>query len=92
MQRLLIYSQDGMGLGHLRRTRIIAREILTWQPGCSVLVLADSPATPFFDPVDGIDYVKLPTIVKTGDRSWRPGTLPGSASQLIQLRAKIEMS
>ena len=39
MKRLLIYSQDGMGLGHLRRTRNIAREVLAMQPECQVLAM-----------------------------------------------------
>lgn len=89
MERLLIYSQDGMGLGHLRRTRNIASAILDKDPGRNILIVSDSPATPFFLPLDGIDYLKLPTIVKTGDVTWRPGTLPMGIDEAVQLRAKI---
>ena len=30
--RLLIYSQDGLGLGHLRRTTLLAAEFLASRP------------------------------------------------------------
>ena len=88
MERLLIYSQDGMGLGHLRRTRNIAREVLTWKPGC-ILILADSPVVPFFSPLGGVDYLKLPTIIKTGDVTWQSSILPLNISETVNLRAKV---
>ena len=69
--RLLVYSQDGMGLGHLRRTRNIALELLRRQPDCRVLTVADSPVAPFFTPLPGMAYLKLPTIVKAGPHDWR---------------------
>jgi predicted glycosyltransferase len=72
--RLLVYSQDGMGLGHLRRTRNIALELLAGQPNCTVLTIADSPVAPFFTPLLGMEYVKLPTIVKTGALDWQAGS------------------
>ena len=72
--RLLVYSQDGMGLGHLRRTRNIALELLAGQPQCSVLTIADSPVAPFFAPLPGMAYLKLPTLVKTGAHDWRAGS------------------
>jgi predicted glycosyltransferase len=89
MERLLIYSQDGMGLGHLRRTRNIAREVLAWKPGCSILILADSPVVPFFSPLGGVDYLKLPTIVKTGDVTWQSSMLPLNIAKTVNLRAKV---
>jgi predicted glycosyltransferase len=89
MERLLIYSQDGMGLGHLRRTRNIAREVLAWNPGCSILILADSPVVPFFSPMSGVDYLKLPTIVKTGDVTWQTSMLSLSIAETVNLRAEV---
>ncbi len=90
MKRLVIYSQDGMGLGHLRRTRSIAREVLAWNPDCSILIIADSPATPFFHPpIQGVDYVKLPTIVKISDHTWKPATLPLKIKETMRLRSRL---
>lgn len=87
--RLLVYSQDGLGLGHLRRATNIAAQVLAREPGSNVLVLADSPATPFFDPVPGLDYVKLPTIVKVSRDGWRPAQLSFGVEEAIRLRAAI---
>jgi predicted glycosyltransferase len=69
--RLLVYSQDGQGLGHLRRTRNIALELLARAPDSRVLALADSPQAPFFDPVAGLDYATLPPVEKAGHGTWR---------------------
>ncbi len=89
MRRLLVYSQDGLGLGHLRRTSSIAEEILRRRPDCSVLIIADSPAPPPFDLLTGVDYLKLPTVVKTGSTAWRSGMLRLEVGETIGLRAKL---
>jgi predicted glycosyltransferase len=86
--RLLIYSQDGTGLGHLRRTRTIAQEILARDPTCSILALADSPVAPFFSVPNGMDYLKLPSVKKRhGD--WQTNTLPLDMRDLVNLRARV---
>jgi predicted glycosyltransferase len=74
----MIYSQDGMGLGHLRRTHNIAQEIIAQASQSEILVLADSPVAPFFAPVRGIRYRKLPTILKERGFRWR--TIDGGSS------------
>ena len=89
MRRLLIYCQDGMGLGHLRRARNIAAEVVARAPGCAVLVASDSPAVPFFSPLPGVDHLKLPTLVKTGSASWRAGGLSLDVAQTVRLRAQL---
>lgn len=94
MKRLLMYSQDGMGLGHLTRSSNVAREVLARAPGCDVLILADSPATSLLAARNGIDVLKLPTIVKTGSASWkatswRNGSLHSDMRQIVALRAKL---
>ncbi len=87
--RLLMYSQDSMGLGHLRRNRNLAAAVLERTPDASVLVVADSPATPFFAPVPGVDYLKLPTIVKTGDAEWKTASLPVAVADAVRLRGRL---
>src|SRR5213594_2641577 len=88
-RRILMYSQDGLGLGHLRRARNIACEVLTIDPDCSILVVADSPATPFFSVIQGVDYLKLPTVVKRGVDLWRAETLQLETDELVSLRAAL---
>ncbi len=89
MMRVLMYSQDGMGLGHLRRACNIAREILARAPNSAILVISDSPAVSFFPPLNGMDYLKLPTIVKTGDTTWRTGSLAHDIGATIKLRSHL---
>lgn len=89
MRRLFVYSQDGMGLGHLRRTLNIAAEVVERVPGCSVLVVSDSPAVPFFAPVPGVDHLKLPTIVKTDGARWRTGGLTLAVEDTLRLRTGL---
>lgn len=92
--RLLMYSQDGAGLGHLRRAGNIAQAVLSRAPGSDVLILSDSPTTPLLPAIRGLDYVKLPTIVKCGrvssrKSSWRASTLSLGLERTLELRRAL---
>jgi predicted glycosyltransferase len=92
--RLLVYSQDGKGLGHLRRTGNIAERVLARVPDANVLTVADSRATPVVPPLPGMDYLKLPTILKTGrsssaPSSWETATLPLPIRETLRLRQTL---
>ena len=78
-----------MGLGHLRRTYNIATEVLARKPDSSILIMCDSPATPFFVPLQGMDYLKLPTIVKRSRDEWQTNTLPLDIKDVLELRSKL---
>ncbi|HZH12002.1 MAG TPA: hypothetical protein VEZ24_16745, partial [Microvirga sp.] len=41
--RVLIYSHDTFGLGHLRRSRAIANAIVGERPDASVVIISGSP-------------------------------------------------
>jgi predicted glycosyltransferase len=84
-----MYSQDGNGLGHLRRSFNIARDVRARNPRCDILIVADSPAVSIVGTTPGIDLIKLPTIVKTGSSSWETATLSVSARSLVKLRAQL---
>jgi predicted glycosyltransferase len=87
MRRLMIYSQDGLGLGHLRRTSNIARAVLERAPDCAVLVVSDSPVSPFFSSLSGTDHLKLPTIIKEGE-VWH-NRLPLTLHETLHLRSRL---
>src|SRR5437870_7552654 len=89
MRRLLMYSQDGNGLGHLRRSFNIATELRRRNPRCDVLIVADSPAASIVGSAPGIDLVKLPTILKTGTTTWTSATLAMPARRLLRMRAQL---
>jgi predicted glycosyltransferase len=87
--RLLIYSQDGLGLGHLRRTSLLAAEFLTARPGASVLTVSDSPMGQVFPMPPGHDYLKLPSIRKAGPGDWRPMSLSAPYADVHAMRQEI---
>ena len=84
--RLLIYSQDGFGLGHQRRTTSLADEFLRSCPGASVLTVSDSPLGKFFSSAQGHDFCKLPSVRKVGPGHWRPVSLTSSFSDVLDMR------
>lgn len=86
--RLLIYSQDGLGLGHLRRTTSIANEFLRVSPDAAVLTVSDSPLGTFFGMAPNHDYLKLPSILKTGS-TWQALSLPLTSSELLDMRRDL---
>jgi predicted glycosyltransferase len=94
MKRVLLYSQDGLGLGHLRRSSNIGHEILSRDPECNGLILADSPASSYVPQRPGLEVLKLPTIVKTGrasarTSSWHSWALHLDIRQVLRLRASV---
>lgn len=72
--RLMMYSQDGLGLGHMRRTTSIANQIVRANPDTAVMTMADSRLGQFFESSTNHDYLKLPSIVKAGPGDWRSGS------------------
>src|SRR5919201_5772378 len=87
--RIAIYSQDGLGLGHLRRTTLIGRRLLEAAPDSAVLLFADSPVGPIFALPPGMDCVKLPSILKINAGEWRPTSLPIPTTDLQRLRSEL---
>jgi predicted glycosyltransferase len=87
--RIAIYSQDSLGLGHLRRTTLIGRRLLDAAPDSAVLLFADSPVAPFFELPDGMDCVKLPSMLKVDAGQWRPTSLPIPTADLQHLRSGL---
>jgi predicted glycosyltransferase len=91
-----MYTQDGMALGHLRRSTNIAREVLRLAPEANILIIADSPGISSFPIPNGVDFLKLPAIhsnVAMGGTSlsdWRVTSLPTlSIESIIGLRTRI---
>ena len=87
--RIATYSQDGLGLGHMRRTHLIARQLLHLCPTASVLTLSDSQLGQFFTPAPNHDYVKLPSIVKDGPGQWRASNLNLPFAAVSELRQEL---
>ena len=65
--RVLIYSHDTIGLGHLRRSRAIANSLVEKYDDLSVLILSGSPIIGSFDFSNRVDYVRIPGVIKLKD-------------------------
>jgi predicted glycosyltransferase len=87
--RLLVYSQDGLGLGHQRRTTLLAEEFLRASAGASALTVSDSPLGRFFTAGIGHDYCKLPSVCKNGPGDWSPVSLASSFPDVLAVRSAM---
>jgi len=87
--RIAIYSQDGFGLGHLRRNSVIGQHLLEAMPKSKVLLFADSPVAPFFQLPRGMDHIKLPSIKKVRAGKWQPTHLRIEIKHLQRMRAEL---
>jgi len=64
--RVLIYSHDTFGLGHLRRCRTIAHSLVDLEKDMSVIILTGSPIIGSFNFRARVDFIRIPgVIVKT---------------------------
>lgn len=87
--RILMYSHDTIGLGHMRRNANIAREILRVRADASVLMLLGCPTGLVFDLPTGVDFVKLPSLVKQSRDEWRPDRLNITSERARDLRERL---
>jgi predicted glycosyltransferase len=60
--RILLYSHDTFGLGNIRRTLLLAQELIDQYPKAAVLLITGSQMIHSFRIPDGIDYIKLPCL------------------------------
>ena len=62
--RILMYSHDTFGLGHLRRCRAIAHSLVEDYSGLSILIVSGSTIAGAFDYRARVDFVKIPSVIK----------------------------
>ena len=62
--RILMYSHDTFGLGHLRRCRTIAHALVERFKGLHILIVSGSPIAGAFDFKARVDFVKIPSVIK----------------------------
>ena len=85
-ERILLYSHDSYGLGHLRRTLTLAGALVERRRDASVLVVSGSPCATHFPLPRGVDIVKLPSITKDEHGDYTPRCLPGGLDLVQRLR------
>ena len=83
--RILMYSHDTFGLGHLRRCRTIAHALVDKYKGLNVLIISGSQIAGAFDFKARVDFVKIPSVIKlySGDYT--------SISEHIDIKETLQM-
>ncbi len=88
-KRVLIYSHDSFGLGHLRRCREIAHTLAEAQSSLSVLILSGSPIIGSFDFRARVDFVRVPGVIKLRNGEYTSLMLHIDVEQTLAMRASI---
>ncbi|MEN8165883.1 MAG: glycosyltransferase [Pseudomonadota bacterium] len=85
--RVVLYSHDTMGLGHMRRNLSIARALVGSGTRTNVLMLTGANIATGFAMPRGVDCITLPGLYKEPDGNYRSRSLGLSLDELINLRA-----
>ncbi|WP_169569658.1 glycosyltransferase family protein [Sneathiella limimaris] len=88
-RRILIYSHDSFGLGHLRRCRTLAHALVEQNQNLSVLILSGSPIIGSFDFKARVDFVRIPGIIKLRNGEYTSLSLHIDTEQTLAMRASI---
>jgi predicted glycosyltransferase len=87
--RVLIYSHDSFGLGHLRRCQTIAHALVERFDGLSVLILSGSPIIGSFDFRSRVDFVRVPGVIKLRNGEYTPLNLHIDIERTLSMRSSI---
>ncbi|GAC1610828.1 MAG: glycosyltransferase family protein [Mycobacteriales bacterium] len=87
--RVLAYSFDGMGLGHLRRNLVLLDALAQRMPDAAVLTVTGSAAADRFPLPPGVDVLRLPGLRKTTLGTSQPSRLPLSAGDVRSVRSAL---
>ncbi len=87
--RLLIYSHDTFGLGHLRRCQSIAHALVERYKGLSIMILSGSPIIGSFDFRARVDFVRIPGVIKLYNGEYTSLGLHIDLKETMAIRASI---
>lgn len=87
--RILIYSHDSFGLGHLRRCRAIAHSLVGSMSDLSVLILSGSPIIGSFDFRTRVDFVRIPGVIKLRNGEYTSLSLHLDIEETLAIRGSI---
>lgn len=88
-KRILIYSHDTFGLGHLRRCQAIAHSLVSAYSSLSVIILSGSPIIGSFDFKSRVDFVRVPGVIKLRDGDYTSLNLHIDIDQTLKIRGSI---
>lgn len=86
-KRVMFYSHDTFGLGHIRRTQKLANAIADGKK--SILIACSSPLASSFSSKPGIEYLNLPGFAKQVTGEYLPRSLNIPVEEFTALRAGL---
>jgi predicted glycosyltransferase len=90
--RVASYSHDTLGLGHIRRSLLVAQAVAQSYLGATTLMIAGAREAGIFPWASGVDCLTLPSIQKGDDGKYRSRRLHLSLPELVTVRARIVQS
>ena len=87
--KVLIYSHDSFGLGHLRRCRAIAHSLVDAYKGMTVMIISGSPIISQFDFRSRVSFICVPGVVKLRNGDYTPLALHVDIGETLAMRASI---
>ncbi len=91
-RRVVFYSHDTFGLGHLRRSRALASALTEGDPHASAIILTGSPVAGRFTFPNRVDHIRLPGVTKLPDGTYISQTLGLDIDDITSLRAGLIQS
>jgi len=87
--RLLLYSHDGLGLGHTSRNLAIARAITKQASDACVLLATSVDEIDHYEVPPNVEVLKLPGIQKVANDLYASRRLPISTDEIRELRSAL---
>ena len=87
--RILMYSHDTFGLGHLRRCRTIAHSLVEDFRGLNVLIISGATIAGAFDYRSRVDFVKIPSVIKLRNGEYTSMERHVDLADTLKMRASI---
>jgi predicted glycosyltransferase len=87
--RILLYSHDTFGLGNIRRTLLLAQELIDQYPKAAVLLITGSQMIHSFRIPEGLDYIKLPCLDRIDSERYESRFLLNCSEAVKSTRSAI---
>ena len=87
--RVVLYSHDALGLGHLRRNLLLARTLTRSALAANVLMITGTSTANRYPPPPNVDFLTLPAISKRHDGRYAPRSMNLLMAEMITIRSRI---
>jgi len=88
--KILMYSHDTYGLGHIRRCLAIARSLRNCP--ANILILTGSLLVGRFKIPMRVDFVRIPGMIKVTNEEYQPHSMKLDPTEVLEIRKKIILS